>query len=168
MMSIARVAPRLCALGAILTAAACGGKQEAPGIPLSPALRSHVTDDRFDRVTSIAGFPRGVRDALPRLFGAATLDLAEPGAEFQAAGAAGTRELPSRRLAAAGCSPDHHCLVYYERGGDTPEWRVALFQWTPSETRFEWGGAAPAGLTTIEAVRAAVLTGAITDPKRVW
>lgn len=167
-MSIARVAPCLCALGAILALAECADKQEAPGIPLSPALRSHVTDDRFDRVTSVRGFPLGVRDALSRLFGTTTLDIAEPGADFQAAGAAGKPDLPSRRLAVAGCAPDHHCLVYYERGGDRPGWRVALFQWTPAETRFEWGGAAPAGLTTIDAVRAAVLTGAITHPSSFW
>lgn len=152
----------------ILGSAGCADKPEAPGIPLPPALRSHVIDDRFDSVTSLRGFPLGVRDALARLFGTRTLDIAEPGAEFQVAGAAGKADLPSRRLVAAGCAPDHHCLVYYERGGARPGWRVALFQWTPAETRFEWGGAAPAGLTTIEAVRAAVLTGAITPPNTFW
>ena len=157
----------LCALAAIL-AAACAGRPDGPGIPLPPALRAHVTDDRFDSVTSVRGFPLGVREALQRLFGAATLDMAEPGAQFQAADAAGQPGLPSRRLTAAGCAPDHHCLVYYERGGARPGWRVALFQWTPAETRFEWGGAAPAGLTTIEAVRAAALTGAIAGPTILW
>ena len=51
-----------------------------------------------------------------------------------------------------------HCLVYYERGGIARTWRVALFHWTPDTTRFEWGGAAPGGLVTIEDVRGAVLS----------
>jgi hypothetical protein len=137
-------------------------------MPLPPALRSHVIDDRFDSVTSVRGFPLGVRGALQRLFGTATLDIADPGAEFQATGAGHTADRPSRRLAASGCAPDHHCLVYYERGGAMRTYRVALLQWTPAETRFEWGGAAPAGLTTIDAVRAAVLTGEIKAPNDRW
>jgi hypothetical protein len=38
---------------------------------------------------------------------------------------------------------------------------VALFHWRPSETRFEWGGSAPANLTAIDQVRKAVLSGAV-------
>jgi hypothetical protein len=52
--------------------------------------------------------------------------------------------------------------VYYERGGAAPTRLVALFHWTPAETRFEWGGSAPAGLATIEAVRSAIASGKIT------
>jgi hypothetical protein len=166
MRNIAHVARLLSAFAVILASAVCAGNQEPPGMPLSPALRSHVTDDRFDSVTSVRGFPLGVRDALQERFGTTTLDIADPGADLQAAGAAGN--LPNRRLAAAGCAPDNHCLVYYERGGAAPAWRVALFHWTPAETRFEWGGAAPAGLSTLDAVRGAALTGTIKDPNGVW
>ena len=69
--------------------------------------------------------------------------------------------LPIRRLVAAGCSTDHHCLVYYERGGFAHTWHVAMFHWRPTATRFEWGGSAPGGLRTIDDVRNAILSGAI-------
>jgi hypothetical protein len=108
-----------------------------------------------------------VRNGLQRLFGSQTLDIAEPGAEFQVTNAIRNPNLPIRRLVAAGCSTDH-CLVYYERGGFAHTWQVALFHWTPAVTRFEWGGTAPGGLVTIDEVRNAVLSGAIKRPNRVW
>jgi hypothetical protein len=101
------------------------------------------------------------------LFGSQTLDIAEPGAEFQVTESVNP-QLPIRRLIAAGCSTDHHCLVYYERGGIDHTWHVALFQWTPAATRFEWGGTAPGGLATIDDVRNAILSGAIKGPARFW
>jgi hypothetical protein len=135
--------------------------------PLPEPLRTHVESERMDAVTSIRGLPLGVRDGLQRLFGSQALDIADPGAPFQAAGEAGSSHLPIRRLAAAGCSTDH-CLVYYERGGSHHTWQVALFHWTPAETRFEWGASAPAGMATIDDVRKAVLSGAINRPTTVW
>ena len=143
-------------------------RQALAPVTLSGALRTHVKDERFAIVTSIRGLPLGVRDALQTLFGSPTLDIAEPGAEFQATDVMVTPRLPSRRLIAAGCAADHHCLVYYERGGFAHSWYVALFQWTPAETRFEWGGLAPSGLTSIEDVRSAMLSGAIKGPNKVW
>ena len=140
---------------------------QAPTVALSEALRTHVKDEQLGIVTSIRGLPLGVRDALQTLFGSHTLDIAEPGAEFQVTAAAGQSTLPTRRLVAAGCSVDH-CLVYYERGGNTHTWHVALFHWTPAATRFEWGATAPRGLATIDDVRNAVLSGAIKGPNRVW
>lgn len=153
-----------CAIVLTLWSSAQGS--QSPPVTLPQALRAHLKSERLDSVTSIRGLPLGVRNALQTLFASDTLDIADPGAEFQAFPMTASR-LPLRRLVAAGCSLDH-CLVYYERGGARPGWRVALFQWTPAETRFEWGGAAPAGLTTIDAVRAAVLTGAITHPSSFW
>jgi hypothetical protein len=145
--------------------------------PLSPPrvedevpakLRAHLSEERFRVVTSTTGLPLGVRDELRTLFGSATLDIAEPGAEFQATGTTAKPGLHSRRLAAAGCAADHHCLVYYERGGSAHTWHAALFHWTPAETRFEWGGTAPGHLATIEDVRKAILSGAIKGPNTVW
>lgn len=145
------------------TTAAKGSATEARGSAteaLSGALRAHVQNERFGIVTSIRGLPLGVRDGLQQLFGSRSLDIAEPGAEFQATGAAGAPSMPTRRLVAAGCSIEH-CLVYYERGGGSRTWRVALFHWTPAATRLEWAGSAPGGLATTDDLRNAVLAGTI-------
>jgi len=141
-----------------------GGQVAAPGV-LSGALRAHVQDERFEIVTSIRGLPLGVRDGLQKMFGSPSLDIAEPGAEFQLTDAVVSPKVPIRRLVAAGCSIDH-CLVYYERGGSAHTWQAVLFHWTPAATRFEWGGSAPSGLATIDDVRKAVLAGTIKGPAR--
>jgi hypothetical protein len=157
----------LCAIGLSVWSAVVAGSQAAGPVLLPRALRNHVQDERFGMVSSIRGLPLGVRGELQTLFGSETLDIAEPKAEFQVTGAIGKTKLPTRRLAAAGCSREY-CLVYYERGGSARTWRVALFHWTPAETRFEWGGIAPAGLATIDDVRNAILLGAIKGPAKVW
>jgi hypothetical protein len=73
----------LCAAGVgICVTVAAYGQTPHPAV-LSGALRDHVRDERFDVVTSIRGLPLGVRDELQELFGSRTLDIAEPGAEFQ-------------------------------------------------------------------------------------
>ena len=150
-----------CTIGVSLLVVVVAGRQAA----LSGALRAHVEDERFAIVTSIRGLPLGVRGGLQTLFGTHDLDIAEPGAAFQVNGETADSTLPTRRLIAAGCSYDH-CLVYYERGGKPHTWQAALFHWTPEATRFEWGGAAPRGLATIDEVRSAVLSGAIKGPAR--
>jgi hypothetical protein len=158
----------LCAFGVSLFSAVVNCSQaSAPGA-LSEALRAHVRDERFSIVTSIRGLPLGVREGLQTLFGSESLDIAEPGAAFQVTDVVANPRLPSRRLVAAGCALDHHCLVYYERGGVAHTWQVALFHWTPAETRFEWGGIAPSGLATIDDVRTAVLSGAVKGTPRSW
>jgi hypothetical protein len=153
----------LCAAGVGVCATAAASGQTAEPTSLSGALRDHVRDERFDLVSSVRGLPLGVRERLQELFGSPTLDIAEPGAEFQGERA----DEKTRRLVAAGCSVDH-CLVYYERGGSAHTWLVALFHWTPAATRLELGGQARGGLTNIEAVRGAVLTGEIKGPVEDW
>lgn len=150
-----------------LSSAALAASQAAPATTLSQALRAQVKDGRFQMVTSVRGLPLGVRDELQRLFGSPTLDIAEPGAEFQATDVKVNPGLPNRRLVAAGCSIDY-CLVYYERGGIAHTWHVALFHWTPDATRVEWGGNAPGALATIDDVRKAVLSGAVKGPVKSW
>jgi hypothetical protein len=157
----------LCAIGVSLWSAVIAASQTAPADTLSDALRAHVKDERFQIVTSVRGLPLGVRDELQMLFRSPTLDIAEPGAAFQATDVKGSSNLPIRRLVAAGCSIDH-CLVYYERGGIAHTWQVALFHWTPKATRFEFGGVAPRGLMTVDDIRNAVLSGAIKSPNKVW
>jgi hypothetical protein len=157
----------LCALVvATFWCAVAAGNQLSP-VTLPESLRAHLTNERLEIVTSIRGLPLGVRDELQALFGSQTLDIAEPGAEFQLTDVIRNPQLPIRRLVAAGCSIDH-CLVYYERGGIAHSWRVALFRWTPQATRFEWGGTAPNSLATIDNVRTAVLAGTITGANNVW
>jgi hypothetical protein len=156
----------LCAITVSLWSAVVIGSQATSTAALPEALRAHIKGERLDVVTSVRGLPLGVRDALQVLFGSQTLDIAEPGAEFQTTDVIGG-DLPIRRLVAAGCSLDH-CLVYYERGGIAHTWQVALFHWTPKATRFEWGAAAPGGLKTIDDVRNAVMSGAIKTPNKVW
>ena len=153
--------PHSCAIGVSLWWAVVGVSQSPPTEVLSEVLRTHLQTEGFQIVTSIRGLPIGVRDQLQRLFGSGTLDIAEPGAEFQRNGAPASPPLPIRRLVAAGCASDFHCLVYYERGGVALTWRVALFHWTPADTRFEWGGPARGGFARIEDVRKAVVSGEI-------
>ena len=151
-----RRTPLLGVIGASLCLLMAAANQ-ATDAALPTPLRAHLQAERFGIVTSIRGLPLGVRDGLQTLFGSPTLDIVDPGADYQ-----------TRRLVAAGCSGDHHCLVYYQRRGNAPAWHVALFLWTPSATRFEWGGTAPAGLATIEDVRKAILSGAIKGPATTW
>lgn len=158
----------LCAIGVSLwSAVAVAGGQATPTGALPAELRAHVKDEKYLIVTSIRGLPLGVRDALQKMFGG-SLDIAEPGAGFQGTGATSNSRLPLRRLVAAGCSADNHCLVYYERGGAARTWRVTLFHWTPDATRFEWGATAPGGMATIEDVRSAVLSGAAKGETTLW
>ena len=155
-----------CAVLVSLWSAAVAGGQTVPSSALSAELRAHIRDQRFGIVTSIRGLPLGVRGALQTLFGGQTLDLAEPGARFQS-GERSVSTLPTRRLVAAACSYDY-CLVYYERGGVRQTWHVAIFRWTPEATKFAWGGAAPAGLKTMEDVRSAILSGTIKGSAGPW
>ena len=145
--------------------AAGGQKPSAAALP--ETLRAHLKNERLDVVTSIRGLPLGVREALQTLFGTPSLDIAEPGAEFQTTDVLRNPKLPSRRLLTAGCSADH-CLVYYERGGIAHAWFVAIFHWTPKATRFEWGGTAPNDLASIDSVRNAVLSGKVKGANSSW
>jgi hypothetical protein len=126
----------------------------AAGSAQGAALREHLSAERFALVTSIRGLPLGIRDELQKMFGG-SLDIADPATTIEP----GARSAATRRLVAAGCSRDHHCLVYYELVGRTPGWRATLFHWSPEQTRFEWGGVAPGRLQTIDDVRTAILSG---------
>jgi hypothetical protein len=162
-----RHTPVLCAISLSVWSAVSAASQTTAPAALSGTLRNHVKEDRFEVVTSIRGLPLGVRDGLQTLFGSQTLDIAEPGADFQSTAAVANPKLPIRRLVAAGCSTDH-CLVYYERGGSAHTWLVALFHWTPAATLFEWGGHARGGLATIDEVRNAMLSGVVKGPVTFW
>ena len=157
----------LCVLGVILWSAVAIG-QSSSTTTLSPALRTHLQTSKFELITSIRGLPLGVRDRLQMMFGRGTLDIAEPGAEFQVTDVIVKPNLPIRRMISAGCTRDFYCLLYYERGGIAHTWYVTLFRWSPDETRFEWGGAAPGGLKTIEDVRKAIVSGSVKGQAGPW
>jgi hypothetical protein len=158
----------LCAIGMILGSTFAAASQATGAATLSADLRSHLEKERFQIVTSIRGLPLGVRDMLQTMFGSGGLDIANPGNPFQEPGVATDSTLPLRRLIAAGCSGDFHCLVYYERGGTNRTWHVALFHWTPAETRLEWGATAPGNLKTVEDVQKAILSGVLKEPSKLW
>jgi hypothetical protein len=155
------------AIGLMACVAVAAFTQGAVPTTLSPAVRDHVKNERFDVVTYIRGLPLGVRDELRTLFGGQTLDIAEPGTQLHDRDAGSSVKQPLRRLIAAGCSLDH-CLVYYERGGSAPTSLVMLFHWTPEATRLEAGGEARSGLTSVDEVRNAVLAGTIKGPIKSW
>lgn len=148
-------------IGVFLYSIAVAAGQSVASKPLSAELRTHLQSEQFQIVSSIRGLPLDVRGELQRLFASGTLDIAEPGQAFQATHPSPDSRLPTRRLIAAGCASDNHCLVYYERAGAVLTRRVLLFSWTPAETRFEWGAAAPGGFATIDEVRKAILAGSI-------
>jgi hypothetical protein len=156
----------LIVVGLLLSACSAAGSQ-ADTVALPAPVREHLQNDRFQMVASLRGLPLGVRDALQGSFGSGTLDIAEPGAPFQATDVITDPNLPSRRLVAAGCSTDH-CLVYFERGGIAHTWHVMVFHWTPDATRFEWGGIAPGALASIDEVRKAILSGAVRSSTGPW
>lgn len=151
----------------VAVVAAGAGQTRSTPTTISPALRRHLSAERLQPVTSVRGLPLGVREELERMFGTSATAIADPGSPFQATDDISDPSLPIRRLDVAGCSQDH-CLVYYERGGYAHLWFVALFHWTPNETRLEGGGQASRGMSTIDEVRTALLTGAVKGPVRSW
>ena len=155
-----------CAIGMSLLVIVIVGGQTDPSGSLSAELKTRLRGERFGIVSSIRGLPLGVRASLQTMFGGDSLDIAEPGGRFQE-NERSVSSLPTRRLVAAGCSYEH-CLVYYERGGTRRTWHVALFHWSPDETRLLWGGVAPGGLPTIDAVRSAVVSGTIKGSTGSW
>ncbi len=140
-------------------------KTGEPG--LTPALRDHVRAERFAPVTTVAALPAGVREALNDLFGGKTLEMADPGQPFQATDVMVTPRLPARRLVAAGCSADH-CLVYYERGGFAHVHQIVLFGTTDASARVVHGGVAAGGLTDLDQVRDALLSGKLMGGSKYW
>ena len=74
------------------------GDQQPSAAALPEPLRVHLKDERFDEVTSIRGLPLGVREEMQTLFASQTLDIADPGAQFQASTSAGTSTLPTRSV----------------------------------------------------------------------
>jgi len=155
------------ALAAVLSVvtAPARGQGVDPTAAVPDALRTHLRSERFAPLTTVAALPASLRDELNNLFGGKTLEMADPGAPFQATDVMVTPRLPSRRLTAAGCSPDH-CLVYYERGGFAHVHYAVLFKVSTDGTRFEFGGPAAGGLAGLEGVKNAIVEGKVLGQKQ--
>ena len=89
---------------------AAGGQPAAPSATAIPdALRAHLRGERFSPLTTVAALPAGLRQALNKLFGGKTLDMADPGAPFQATDVmvtpacrpAGSQRQAARRITAS-------------------------------------------------------------------
>jgi len=153
----------VCAAAVSFTTVAIAGRQ-ASTYRLPAPLQAHVKSERFQIVTSVRGLPLGVRDAMRALWGTPILDIVDPDGSQPSDGGPNQS---TRRLVAAGCSGDH-CLVSYELAGRNRSWRIVLFHWTPSATRFEWGGTVPRALTKFDDVMNAALAGNIEGPTTSW
>jgi hypothetical protein len=144
----------------LTVASAVGGQPVDPSTTVPDALRAHLRSERFTPLTTVAALPAGLREALSELFNGKTLDMADPGAPFQATDVIVMPRLPPRRLIAAGCSADH-CLVYYERGGFAHVHYAVVFKASADKTRFEFGGLTSGGLRDLDAVKDAVISGKV-------
>jgi hypothetical protein len=151
----------------LLTTDVAGGQSPAAPLTLTEAQRAHLRTEQFARVTSVAALSSEVREALRVLFRSPTLELAEPGAEFQVTDVIFKPNLPIRRLILAGCSNDH-CLVYYERGGIAHTFSVVLFRIDKGAAQFEWGGIAPRDVQSLDELKALMVDGKIKGGMSYW
>ena len=142
------------------------GDDSAALPPLSKAQREHLRSERFTVVPSTEKLPTGVREALRTLFGSDVFAMAEPGAPFQVTDDIVEPRLPVRRLARAGCSPDH-CIVYYERGGIAHSWHLVLVRLEKDAARAESGGTAPRDLVELRDMQGALIDGKV-QSSSVW
>jgi hypothetical protein len=152
----------------LLVEAMSAAAQNPPdAAPPSAALRNHLRGETFVPINRVTELPQGVRAALTSLFGTPTLEMAEPGAPFQATDLLVMPLLPPRRLIAAGCAADH-CLVYYERGGYAHVHYVIVLARSGDTARLEWGGLAAGGLPSLEGARDALVSGKVLGETKYW
>ena len=84
------------ALAAVLSVvtAPARGQGVDPTAAVPDALRTHLRSERFAPLTTVAALPASLRDELNNLFGGKTLEMADPGAPFQATDVMVTPRLP--------------------------------------------------------------------------
>ncbi len=144
-----------------------GSQQPAAPPTLTDAQRAHLRTEQFARVASVAGLSSEVRGALRALFRSPTLELAEPGAEFQVTDVIFKPNLPIRQLILAGSSSDH-CVVYYERGGIAHTFSVVLLRIDNGTAQFEWGGIAPRDVQSLDELKTLMVEGKIKGGMSYW
>ena len=143
--------------------------QPAPDVPhgVPEQLRAHIGAETFTPLAGVGALPDPVKAALAQLFGTKSLDLAEPGAPFQATDMVVDPRLPWRRLIAAGCAADH-CLVHYERGGFVHVYQVVVLSRQGDGVRFVWGGAVGGPIPNVHGVKDALATGKVLGQTKYW
>jgi hypothetical protein len=151
----------------LVTANGASGQPTVASPTLAEAQRAHIRVEQFAPVTSVAGLSNEVREALRLLFRAQTLELAEPGAEFQVTDVIVKPDLPIRRMILAGCSIDH-CVVYYERGGIAHTFTMVLLRIDKGGAQFEWGGIAPRDVRSLDELKALMVEGKIKGGVSYW
>ena len=142
-------------------------QQPVAASDLTDAQREHLRAEQWASIVSVATLPAEVREALRDLFRSSTLALADPGQEFQVTDVIMKPDLPIRRLVLAGCSTDH-CVVYYERGGIAHTFSVVLLRRDQGTAKFEWGGAAPRNVATLDELKTLILAGKIKGGQAYW
>lgn len=154
--------------GFLLAASVTGGQAgpDAPH-PIPEPLRAHLRGETFTPLATVGALPDGVKRELVALFGTKQLELAEPGAPFQATDMVVNPRLPWRRLVSAGCAADH-CVVHYERGGFVHVYQVVVLARQGDTVRFVWGGALAGPIGDVQAVRDAVAAGKVVGQTRHW
>jgi hypothetical protein len=152
---------------ALALAASAPAGQPPPDLhPIPETLRAHLRGETFTPLSSVAALPDAVKHELADLFGTKGLQLADPGAPFQATDVVLDPKLPWRRLVSAGCAADH-CIVHYERGGFAHAYQVVVLARQGDRARFVWGGAAGL-LGNVHAVRDAVAAGKVPGRTKHW
>jgi hypothetical protein len=161
--------PRLSALTLVWALLSLTAEAQSPDLTraMPEALRAHIGGETFTPLTTVAALPQGLKGELARLFKEKSLQLADPGAPYNATDAVGPDPLPFRRLIAAGCAADH-CLVHYERGGIAHTYAVLVLSRKGETIRLVWGGAPYGPLAGVKAVRDALAAGNVVGQTEYW
>ena len=136
------------------------GVQTPAAAPLSATVRDHLRADTLAPIAHIAELPKLVQDALRANFSSPTLDMADPGQQWQVTDVVMDPKLPMRRLISAGCSSDH-CLVHYEQGGIAHFYRVLLISVSKTAAKVDWSGMCGGPMPNVAEVQAQVVAGKI-------
>jgi hypothetical protein len=131
------------------------------------ALRAHISSETFTPLSTVAALPKGLKDELARRFKEKSLQLADPGAPYQATDVIGPELLPFRRLISAGCAADH-CLVHYERGGFAHTYAVLVLSRRGKTVRVVWGGGVGGPIPGVRAVRDALVARTVIGQAKYW
>jgi len=144
-------------------------RDEGTAVPytLPAAVRAHLKSETLTPVEHVRDLAPSAREALRSLFEADSLEMADPGAEFQSTDAIVTPSLPVRRLIAAGCSRDH-CLIHYERGGISHSYQIVLLALSKEGARPQWGGSTSGAIAGLAELKAQVVEGRVRGRVSYW